>query len=101
MERREGNSKTASTISALMMIASSLASVAAWYITKHHGYLLAGIGFLIVTPVWYQAPITYSLLKAPVGYSFRNPRRLSRLNQLLSLIGYPMILVGFGLLVIL
>ena len=100
MEHVEGHSFMSSVISAILMVATFVACGIAWHSTGRIGYLIAGSGFLIVSPVWYQAPITYSFFNRPIGSIFKNPRKLSLLNSVLSLAGYLLIVIGAGLLIL-
>ena len=80
------------------MAVAFVACVMEWFMTDHFGYLIAGVGFLILAPVWYQAPITWAFFSGPIGLNFKNPGKLSMINSVLSLVGYPMLCIGGGLL---
>jgi len=94
IDTEQNNSRISTVLNTLLIVAYSSACVIAWYMTSRIGYLIAGVGFLAIVPVWYQAPITVSILKAPIGSNIRRPRKLSRSNQVLSLVGYSIILIG-------
>jgi len=91
----QNNSLISSVISTLLVVASSTVCMVLWYKTSHIGYIMSSVGFLIVAPVWYQAPFTVSRFKEPIGKHLKTPRMLSKPNQVLSLVGYPVILIGF------
>ena len=94
-ETAQDNSHISSVFGVLIVVTFFCVCVAAWYVTSHIGYLIAGVGFLVVAPVWYQAPLTMSILKSPVGSNLKKPRMLSKTNQVLSLVSYSIILIGF------
>ena len=94
IDSEQESSRVSSVLSTLLIVTFCATCVIAWYKTSNIGYLIAGVGFLVVAPVWYQAPISVSILKAPFGSSLKKPRKLSRLNQVLSLVGYLIIIIG-------
>jgi hypothetical protein len=73
------------------MIAAGAACFVAWALAPHVGYLVAGIGFLVVAPVWFEAPPRFS---ARLGEA---RRKLSKASVVLAFIGYPLICAGIVL----
>jgi len=94
-ETAQDSSRISTVTGVLIVVTFFCLCVAQWYETSHVGYLISGVGFLVIAPVWYQAPLTMSILKAPVGSTLKKPRMLSKTNQVLSLVGYSIILIGF------
>ncbi len=88
------NTQLSVVLSVLFDIGACVICVVAWFNTSHPGYLIAGLGLIMVIPVAYNAPLTAAVLKAPVFSDIRKHRKLSTPLAGLSLVGNTIILFG-------
>ncbi|OOG52985.1 hypothetical protein [Rhodanobacter sp. C03] len=82
------SSAIASLAIALLISASLLF---AWERTSKTPLLVASLGFLIVSPLWYLAPINFRKLLGPINSRITYRRKFTPAQGLLSLVGYAII----------
>ena len=89
--------KTASAASLALAVTLALSFLAIWYITSQTHFLLMGLGFALVSPIWYCSPISFRSLFLPIGTKPTYKHKFTPIDALLSLGGYATILVGLAL----
>ncbi len=57
-------------------------------------YLLGGVGFVIISPIWFHAPIKFKKFFGPLKNRIVYRRKFSTTQGLLSLIGYAILVVA-------
>ena len=87
--------KSASRASLGIAWLAATACLVAWSQTDRTPFLIAGIGFLVVSPIWYLSPpnfraVFFGPLLGPIMYR----RRFSNSEGLLALTGYAMLLTA-------
>lgn len=89
--------RIASATSLALALALALSFLFAWYMTRQTHFLLAGLGFALVSPIWYRSPISFRSLFRPIGSRLTYKHTFTPIDGLLSLAGYAAILAGFVL----
>ncbi|MCE5231679.1 MAG: hypothetical protein ABFC67_04490 [Mizugakiibacter sp.] len=83
--------KSASVASLAIALLTAVILFIAWGYTGRAPFLVAGIGFIVVSPIWFLSPIDYRTLFGPVGGRTTYHRKFTPAQGLLSLVGYAMI----------
>ncbi len=94
IDAEPNNTQLSIILSVLLDIGACVICIVAWFNTSHPGYLIAGLGFITIIPVAYNAPLTAAILKAPVFSDILKHRKLSTPLAGLSLVGNTAIIFG-------
>lgn len=65
-----------------------------WWNSRTLPYALGAIGFLLVSPIWFLAPLDIRSVRRPLGSRATYRRKLTPLQGGLSLFGYAIILAA-------
>ena len=80
-----------------LMLLAAVAAFTAGIASATLPYLIAGFGFLVLAPLWYRSPVSFKMLRAPVGALLTPKRTFATLDILLTAIGYGLVLFAIGL----
>ena len=75
-----------------LLISASL--LFAWERTGKTPLLIASLGYLVVSPLWYLAPINFRKLLGPIRSRVTYRRKFTLAQAVLSLVGYTIIFVA-------
>jgi hypothetical protein len=87
----------ASLLSMALMLGASMGCLFAGHATGARSYVLAGIGFLVLAPLWYRSPISIRAMLSPIGSRLTPCRQFSWIDTLLALVGYLLVLAAIPL----
>jgi hypothetical protein len=81
--------KRDSLVSVALALAAAALLFIAWRRTDDPSPLLGGVGFLVVSPLWYRAPINFrKAFSSPIFSGTTYPATFGPLESVLSLVGY-------------
>ena len=93
MDDQDTTSAPKSSAIASLAIALSISASLffAWEHTNKVPLLVASLGFLVVSPLWYWAPINFRRVLGPINSRVTYRRKFTPAQGLLSLVGYAII----------
>ena len=86
-----------STVSLALALLASAACFGLWAAIDGPWYFVAGLGFLIWSPVWYRSPILLKALSEPFGARVTLRRKFTRFDIFCVFIGQLLLLVAIAL----
>ena len=89
--------RAASAASLALAVMLALSFLVTWYMTSQTHFLLLGLGFALVSPIWYRSPIFLRYISLPMGSSPVYKQEFTPIEGLLSLAGYATISIGLVL----
>ena len=90
-------SVAASLFSMALMLVASACCLFAWRATGRTSCIVAGVGFVVLAPLWYRSPVSVKALLGPLGSRLTPRQKFSWLDIMLTFTGYPLLLVAIGL----
>jgi hypothetical protein len=97
-ETEPPTSTAESIFSLALMLGASGGFFFAWREAGSASYLVAGLGFLVLAPLWYRSPISFkALFLAPLSGRVTPRRSFQRIDIWLAFVGYTLILVALSL----
>lgn len=92
-----GVPRLAATFSLAIALLAAAGLFLAWWNTHRLPFVVAAVGFLLVSPLWFLSPIDFRSLLGPLGSRATYRRRLTATQGLLALTGYTTLLAAIVL----
>jgi hypothetical protein len=81
----------ASVASLLIILAVGGVCIFFWAKTHSIAFLVGAIGCLVLAPLWYRSPLSFT---TPIGSRATYKRKFTRLDMVLTACGYPLLIVA-------